>query len=183
MEEVVRMEGITKIYPNGVVANNKVNFSLYRGEIHALVGENGTGKSTLMKILFGQEQIQEGKIFIKGKEVSFSSSLEAIKHGIGMVHQHFMLVPSLTVAENLVLGKEPKKRGFLDIDKAIQITEFLSKQYNLIVDPLAKVKDLSVGIRQKVEILKTLYRGAKVIILDEPTAVLTPQETVELFKE
>lgn len=183
MEEIIRMEGITKVYPNGVVANNQVDFSITEGEIHALVGENGAGKSTLMKVLFGQEQSEEGKIFIRGREVKLTSSQNAIEHGIGMVHQHFMLVPSLTVAENLVLGKEPTKGGFLDFDKAVEITKELSEQYNLIVEPEAKVEDIPVGKKQKVEILKALCRGAKILILDEPTAVLTPQETSELFRE
>lgn len=183
MEEIIYMKGITKVYPNGVVANKQVDFSCAEGEIHAVVGENGAGKTTLMKILFGEEYPEEGKIFIRGREVKISSPQTAIKHGISMVHQHFALVPSLTVAENVVLGKEPKKRVFLDFDKAVEITKRISEQYNLTINPKAKVKDISVGKKQKVEILKSLYRGAKVLILDEPTAVLTPQETFELFRE
>ncbi|WP_243108725.1 ABC transporter ATP-binding protein [Clostridium rectalis] len=175
------MDNITKVYPNGMVANKNVNFSIKNGEIHALMGENGAGKSTLMKVLFGLETPEEGEIYLKGEKVKIDSPTTAIKYGIGMVHQHFMLVPSLTVAENMVLGIEPRKKGFIDFEKAISITEEISKKYNLIVDPKAKVADLPVGIKQKVEILKALLRGAKILILDEPTAVLTPQETKELF--
>ncbi|SHH88974.1 simple sugar transport system ATP-binding protein [Clostridium collagenovorans DSM 3089] len=181
--ELLEMKNITKVYPNGIVANDGINFSVKEGEIHALMGENGAGKSTLMKILFGIEQPEEGDILLRGQKVSLTSPNVAIKHGIGMVHQHFMLVPSLTVAENMVLGVEPKKLGLIDMDKAITMTEELSKKYNLTVDAKAKVEDLPVGIKQKVEILKALLRGAKILILDEPTAVLTPQETEELFVE
>lgn len=182
-KELLRMEKITKVYPNGIVANEGVNFSIVEGEIHSLVGENGAGKSTLMKILFGLESMQEGAIYLNGEKINITSPSAAIKHGIGMVHQHFKLVPSMTVAENMVLGIEPKKGMFIDAAKAIEITENLSKTYNLHVDPRAKVDDLPVGLKQKVEILKALLRGAKILILDEPTAVLTPQETVELFQE
>ncbi len=182
-QDLLRMEGITKVYPNGIAANQGVDFSLKDGEIHALVGENGAGKSTLMKILFGLEHPEEGSIYINGNSVNITSPSTAIKNGIGMVHQHFMLVPSLTVAENMVLGTEPQRSGFIDLKRAISITEELSKKYNLEVDPRAVVDDLPVGMKQKVEILKALLRGAKILILDEPTAVLTPQETVELFQE
>ncbi|MFX0549581.1 ABC transporter ATP-binding protein [Hathewaya histolytica] len=182
-KELLEMKNITKVYPNGIVANNGINFSIREGEIHALMGENGAGKSTLMKILFGIEQAEEGEIFLRGEKINITSPNIAIKYGIGMVHQHFMLVPSLTVAENMVLGVEPKKGVSIDLDKAIKMTEELSKKYNLKVDPRAKVEDLPVGIKQKVEILKALLRGAKILILDEPTAVLTPQETQELFEE
>ncbi|GAA0728440.1 ABC transporter ATP-binding protein [Clostridium malenominatum] len=181
--EILKMDNITKVYPNGMVANKNINFSVKAGEIHALMGENGAGKSTLMKILFGLEAPEEGDIYLKGQKIKIDSPNIAIKSGIGMVHQHFMLVPSLTVAENMVLGIEPKKNGFIDFDKAIKITEEISHKYNLIVDPRAKVADLPVGIKQKVEILKALLRGAEILILDEPTAVLTPQETKELFTE
>lgn len=182
---VVQMKGITKVYPNGIAANQGVDFNVKRGEIHALMGENGAGKSTLMKMLFGLEQPTEGEIMINGEKVSLSSPTVAISKGIGMVHQHFMLVPSLTVAENMVLGMEPKQGNklFIDYKKAVQITEEFSKKYNLFVDPHAKVRDIPVGMKQKVEILKALVRGAKILILDEPTAVLTTQETEELFKE
>jgi simple sugar transport system ATP-binding protein len=181
--EILKMEGITKIYPNGIVANKNVDFTVNKGEIHALAGENGAGKSSLMKVLFGIESIEEGAIYLNGTKVEIKSPISAIKYGIGMVHQHFMLVPSLTVAENMVLGMEPKKRGLVDISKAISLTEEIAKKYNLMVDPKAIVADLPVGIKQKVEILKALARGAEILILDEPTAVLTPQETKELFKE
>lgn len=185
-EEILLMDNITKVYANGFVANKDVTLSVRKGEIHALCGENGAGKSTLMKVLFGHESAEEGRIVLRGEEVKFANSIEAIKHGIGMVWQHFMLCPSLTVAENLVLGMEPSKGGKfgpMNINKAIQMAEEVSKKYNLIVDPRAKVEDLPVGQKQKVEILKALLRGAEILILDEPTAVLTPQETEELFVE
>ena len=180
-ENILAMEKITKVYGNGFMANKDVDFTLKKGEIHALVGENGAGKSTLMKMLFGVETPDSGKIFLKGEEIKIDNPMSAIKHGIGMVHQHFMLAPSLTVAENMIMGMEPKKMGFIDYNKAIQICEEVSKKYNLIIDPKAKVQDLSVGFKQKIEILKALLRGAEILILDEPTAVLTPQETEELF--
>ncbi len=183
MAELLEMKGITKVYPNGIVANYKVEFSLKEGEIHAVVGENGAGKSTLMKILFGMHSPEEGEIFLKGEKIELASSHKAIELGIGMVHQHFMLVPSLTVAENIVLGIEPKKSILFDKEKAVKVTEELAKKYNLKVDPRALIKDIPVGLKQKVEILKALLRGAKILILDEPTAVLTPQETGELFRE
>jgi len=181
MDELLRMEGITKVYPNGIVANKNVNFSVRAGEIHGLVGENGAGKSTLMKILFGLNKAEEGRITLAGKEIRVDSPYAAIGHGIGMVHQHFMLVPSLTAAENLVMGLEPRKGIYLDIAAAIRTTEELGRKYGLEVDPRAAVRDLPVGIKQRLEILKALFRGAKILILDEPTAVLTPQETEELF--
>lgn len=183
-EYAVQMKGITKVYPNGIAANQGVDFNVKRGEIHALMGENGAGKSTLMKMLFGLEQPTEGEIYVNGEKVSLTSPTVAISKGIGMVHQHFMLVPNLTVAENMVLGMEPKHKGmFMDYKKAVEITEEYAKKYNLLVDPNAKVRDIPVGMKQKVEILKALVRGAKILILDEPTAVLTTQETEELFKE
>lgn len=182
-EEILRVENLTKIYPGGTLANYNINFSVDRGEIHALVGENGAGKSTLMKMLFGIEEITSGTVFLNGEEVHFHSSKDAISHGIGMVHQHMMLVPSLTVAENLVLGIEKKKGLFLDQKKAVEETEAISEKYNLHVDANKRVRDISIGMKQKLEILKTMYRGAKIIILDEPTAVLAPQETEELFEQ
>jgi simple sugar transport system ATP-binding protein len=182
---ILQAEKLSKIYGNGTYANKSVDFSVNEGEILGLVGENGAGKSTLMKVIYGEEAPSAGTIRIDGKPVRFASSMDAIKAGIGMVHQHFMLVPTLTLAENLVLGKEPKKRGsgFFDLDKAVSITEELSKHYNLKVYPRARIVDVSVSMRQKLEILKALYRGARILILDEPTAVLTPQETDELFTE
>ncbi len=182
-EYVVQMVGIAKVYPNGVAANQGVDFNVKKGEIHALMGENGAGKSTLMKMLFGMEQPTSGDIIVNGEKVNLTSPTVAISKGIGMVHQHFMLVPSLTVAENIVLGMEPKKGVFIDYKKAVEITEEYAKKYNLHVDAHAKVIDIPVGMKQKVEILKALVRGAKILILDEPTAVLTTQETAELFKE
>lgn len=179
---ILEMKRITKIYGDSVVANRSVDFEVEQGEIHALVGENGAGKSTLMKVLFGLEEPSEGEIFFKGKKARIGNPHHAIALGIGMVHQHFMLVPSLTVAENLVLGMEPRRAlGMIDLQKAREQTEALSKEYGLAVDPAATIESISVGKRQRVEILKTLYRGAELLILDEPTAVLTPQETDELF--
>lgn len=183
VNNILSMENITKVYANGFVANKNVNLSVNEGEIHALVGENGAGKSTLMKVLFGVEKPEEGRIMLRGKEIRIENPTVAIHYEIGMVHQHFMLVPSLTVAENMVVGMEPKKNGFFSMEKAVRIAKEASEKYNLKIDPLAKVADLSVGLKQKVEILKALVRGAKILILDEPTAVLTPQETKELFVE
>ncbi len=182
-EFAVQMKKISKVYGNGVAANKDVDFDLKVGEIHALMGENGAGKSTLMKILFGMEQPTSGEIFVNGEKVTFSSPSAAISFGIGMVHQHFMLVPSLSVAENMVLGMAPTKGIFVDRTKAVEITKQFSEKYNLMVDPNARVADIPVGMKQKVEILKALVRGAKILILDEPTAVLTTQETEELFRE
>jgi len=180
---ILSMENITKVYSNGFVANKDVNFSVHEGEIHALVGENGAGKSTLMKMLFGSEKPDEGRILLRGKEIDIDNPMVAISYGIGMVHQHFMLVPSLSVADNLVVGMEPKKKGLYDVAKAEKIAREAAEKYNFKVNPKIKIRDLSVGLKQKVEILKALVRGAKILILDEPTAVLTPQETKELFGE
>ena len=183
-EYAVEMRHISKVHPNGVAANQDVDLCVRKGEIHALMGENGAGKSTLMKMLFGLEQPTSGEIIVNGEKVNLTSPTVAIAHGIGMVHQHFMLVPSLTVAENMVLGMVPKKNGILiNYAKAVEITKEYSEKFNLEVDPDAKVMDIPVGMKQKVEILKALVRGAKILILDEPTAVLTTQETSELFKE
>lgn len=182
MEYALEMKDICKVYPNGVYANKNVNFSVKKGEIHALVGENGAGKSTLMKILFGLEQPDSGEILIEGKSERLTSPSVAIQHGIGMVHQHFMLVDSLSVAENTALGCESTKGVLIDSDSINKKVKELSDLYNLNLDPKKILKDLSVGSKQRVEILKTLYRDAKIIILDEPTAVLTPQETKELFE-
>jgi ABC-type uncharacterized transport system ATPase subunit len=182
MAPIVEMRNIVKMYPNGVVANKGIDFSLEHGEIHALVGENGAGKSTLMKILYGLEQPTDGELLLDGKTVELKSPHEAIANGIGMVHQNFMLVPSFTVAENVVLGAEPLgKGGMLDQQRALEITKELSKQYGLRVEAEAVLDSINVGMRQRVEILKMLFRGAQILILDEPTAVLTPQETQELF--
>jgi simple sugar transport system ATP-binding protein len=177
------MEHISKVYPNGVVANSDVVLSVNEGEIHALSGENGAGKSTLMKILFGEEQATGGEIYIRGGKVRIVSSAMAIKLGIGMVHQHFMLVPSLTVTENMILGIEPCRGLVIDQRKAERLVQDAIKRYNLPLDLNQRVRELTVGQKQKLEILKALVRGARILILDEPTAVLTPQETRELFVE
>ncbi|HMQ54767.1 MAG TPA: ABC transporter ATP-binding protein [Anaerolineae bacterium] len=182
MPDLIDMQNITKIYSNGVVANRDVNFSVQKGEIHALVGENGAGKSTLMKILYGLEQKTGGRILLNGQATEIKNPHQAIDLGIGMVHQNFMLVPSFTIAENVVLGREPVKGRLVDTEAAIRVTERIAQEYGLDVDPLARVEATPVGMRQRVEILKTLYRGADLLILDEPTAVLTPQETDELFQ-
>ena len=177
----VEMRGITKVWP-GVVANDHVNFSVRKGEIHALVGENGAGKTTLMNILYGLIKPTSGDIFINGKRMQIHSPRDAIALGIGMVHQHFMLIPVMTVGENIVLGYEPVTRGdFYDKARARQQIEELTHRYGLTLDPDALVGDLPVGLQQRAEIVKTLYRGADILILDEPTAVLRPQETDELF--
>lgn len=181
MSTVVEMRNITKVYPNGVVANNGVDFVVQKGEIHALIGENGAGKSTLMNILYGLFPQTSGELIINGKSRTFNSPRDAIAAGVGMIHQHFMLIPSFSVAQNVVLGFEPKKKGFVDEDAAIEITKRLSNQFGLKVEPETLVKDISVGMQQRVEILKLLYQGADILILDEPTAVLTPQETKDLF--
>lgn len=178
---VLSMNNITKIYNNGFIANNDVSFYVKKGEIVGLVGENGAGKTTLMKVLFGQEKPEQGTIFLGNQQVSIDGPLDALSYGIGMVHQHFMLIDDLTVAENMILGDEPGKAIFFDLNQARKMTIEVSEKYNLEVNPDTLVKDLSVGYKQRVEILKMLLRGAKIILLDEPTAVLTPQETKELF--
>ena len=180
MENVLEVKGITKKFP-GVLANDHVDFALKEGEIHALLGENGAGKSTLMNIIYGLTTPDEGEILINGKPAHFHSPKDAIACGIGMVHQHFMLVPVFTVAENIMLGSEKLKNGVLDIDQVNKDLIELSTQYGLEIDPTALVHDLPVGIQQRVEIIKALYRKAKILILDEPTAVLTPQEVDDLF--
>ena len=183
MKDFLVMENITKVYDNGVMANDNVCFSAEKGEIHAICGENGAGKSTLMKLLFGVEQPNQGRIILRGEEVKLTSPLKAIEMGIGMVYQHFVLVPSLTIAENVMLGIEPKKGIRFDKEKAVELTRAICEKYNFDIDPLAKIEDISVGVKQKVEIIKALIRGAEILILDEPTAVLTPQETKELFEQ
>ncbi|MDJ0780575.1 MAG: ABC transporter ATP-binding protein [Desulfosarcinaceae bacterium] len=177
----VEIRNVTKTFPL-VTANDDVTLLVEKGEIHALVGENGAGKSTLMNILYGLLQPDSGSLTIDGKQVSFNGPGDAITAGIGMVHQHFMLIPPLTVAENVVLGQEPNRRGLIDMPTAIRTVQALSDQYGLKVDPTAKVETLSVGIEQRIEIIKVLYRGADVLILDEPTAVLAPQEVEEFFE-
>ena len=181
-KEILKMEHITKIYPNGVMANRDVSFSVREGEIHALMGENGAGKSTLMKILFGDEDATEGDIIFEGNKIQPKSAADTIRLGIGMVHQHFSLVPSMTVAENVVIGRPPYKKGLIDLKKSEQIVAQLSAEYGLEIDPKMRVSDLTVGLQQRVEILKALYLGAEILIMDEPTAVLTPQEIKQLME-
>lgn len=177
---VLEMRGVTKTF-GPVRANDDVSITLRRGEILGLLGENGAGKSTLMKILYGLYRPDAGEIFVDGERVEIHDPKDAVRLGIGMVHQHFTLVPPLTVAENIVLGAEPRKGVSLDLESAVRATEELCERYGLRVDPRARVANLSVGEQQRVEILKTLYRDARILVLDEPTAVLTPQETEDLF--
>ena len=182
-ETILKLDKVTKVYGNGTVANRDINIEFSKGEIHSIVGENGAGKSTLMKIIFGIEAPSSGTVTYNGEEVHFKSSMDAIKAGIGMVHQHFMLIPSYSVVENIVLGSEPKNGIFINMKEATRVCQELSDRYNFELDVTQKVSELSVGKRQKVEILKTLYRNAELIILDEPTSVLTPQETKQLFEQ
>ncbi len=180
-ETIIRFDNISMQFP-GVLANDQVSLEIKKGEVFALVGENGAGKSTLMNILYGLNTPTDGNVYIKGEKMESFKPMEAIKRGVGMVHQHFMLVPSFTVAQNIVMSKEPRKmKFFCDLKKADSQVRALSREYGLAVDPKAVVGEISVGLQQRVEILKTLYRGADILILDEPTAVLTPQETEELF--
>lgn len=182
-DSILKLDQITKIYGNGVLANHNINLDIKKGEIHAIVGENGAGKSTLMKMIFGLEQPSSGDIFLKGEKVQIQNVNTAIKMGIGMVHQHFMLIPSFTVAQNVMLGMEPKKGMAIDYDMANEKVEAFAKKYHFKFNATDKVQELSVGMKQKVEIVKALIRGAEILILDEPTAVLTPQETQELFEQ
>ena len=183
MENILEVKNITMVYPTGVIANKDVSMDVKYNSIHALVGENGAGKSTLMNAIFGKIHPQEGEVFYKGEKINFRNPNNAIKVGIGMVHQHLMLAPDLTVAENMILGIEPRKgRIFLDTVNALEITREVSEKYGLDVPVDKKIKDLPIGVRQRVEILKALFRNAELLILDEPTAVLTPQETEVLFE-
>jgi ABC-type uncharacterized transport system ATPase subunit len=179
---VIELRGVSKRYANGTLANHDVNLSVQGGGIHAIVGENGAGKSTVMKMLYGLEQPSSGQILLRGRPVVFRHPAHAIAAGIGLVPQHMQLLPSFTVAQNVVLGREPR-RGWLRLDHAGAVRDVarLSERYGLRIDPRARVDDLSVGERQRVEILKTLYRGAQVLLLDEPSAVLSPQEAQSLF--
>jgi simple sugar transport system ATP-binding protein len=177
-QPLVRLEGITKTFP-GVVANDSVDLELRAGEIHGLVGENGAGKSTLMRILYGLYPPDAGRIEVKGSDARMSSPRQAIALGIGMVHQHFVLVDRFTVAENVILGSEAG--ALVDLESAEERIAELGKRFGFMVDPRARIEDLSIGEQQRVEILKALYRGVDVLILDEPTAVLTPQEAADLF--
>ena len=179
---VLEMRGIVKAFP-GIVANDHVDFELARGEVHALLGENGAGKSTLMNILYGLYKPDEGELRLNGKPVTFTSAKDAIDAGIGMVHQHFMLIPVMTVAENIVLGTEPTREGvLLDERAAARRVSELARTFKFNVDPHARIDAITVGQQQRVEIMKALYRNADVLILDEPTAVLTPQEAADLFE-
>jgi simple sugar transport system ATP-binding protein len=181
-ELILEMRGIRKEFP-GTVANDDVDFDVRHGEVHALLGENGAGKSTLMNILYGLYRHDAGEIRLRGKPVSFDSARDAIQAGIGMVHQHFMLIPVMTVAENVVLGTEPVRNGvLLDEAAAERRVAEMAKTFNFAVDPAALVEDIGVGQQQRVEIMKALYRNADILILDEPTAVLTPQEASDLFE-
>ncbi len=178
---LLEMRNICKTYYPNIVAVDSASFVVDRGEIHALAGENGAGKTTLMKIIYGLEKASSGEVYLKGEMVNIQNPNDAMKKKIGMVHQHFMLVENMTVADNIVLGMEPKKHGMYDYTAACQLTEAMSKSYDMPIDPQRKIEDLTVGMKQKVEIMKVLARKAELIILDEPTAVLTPQETKELF--
>jgi general nucleoside transport system ATP-binding protein len=181
MEYVIEMLNIRKEFP-GIVANDNITLQVKKGEIHALLGENGAGKSTLMNVLFGLYQPEKGEIRVNGKAVNITNPNIANDLGIGMVHQHFMLVDPFTVTENIILGQETTSKGMIDIKKAENDVREISEKYGLAVDPSAKIADISVGMQQRVEILKTLYRGAEILIFDEPTAVLTPQEIGELIQ-
>ena len=182
MPPILELRGITKQFP-GVLANDHIDLTLNQGEILALLGENGAGKTTLMNILYGLYKPDEGEIRIRGEKVDILNPHDAIRLGIGMVHQHFMLVPVFTVTENVMLGVESMKNGiFLDRPTATQRIREISERFHLSLDPLAHVEDLSVGVQQRVEIIKVLYREADILIFDEPTAVLTPQEVEEFFK-
>ncbi|MCB0213529.1 MAG: ABC transporter ATP-binding protein [Anaerolineae bacterium] len=176
----IEMRGIVKRFP-GVLANDHVNFEVKTGEVHALLGENGAGKSTLMKILYGLYQPDEGEILLNGKPITINSPSDSIRHGIGMIHQHFMLVDSLTVAENVALGLKSSREPRLDLNEVRTRIRELADSYGLKVDPDATISSLAVGQQQRVEIIKALYRGAALLVLDEPTAVLTPQEVDDLF--
>jgi simple sugar transport system ATP-binding protein len=180
--QVLEMRHITKRFP-GIVANDDVSFDLLEGEVHALLGENGAGKSTLMNILYGLYHADEGEIVIKGTPVRLGSPSASIGAGVGMVHQHFMLIPVMTVAENIVLAEEPTRSGIVfDLREAERRVREISDRFGLAVDPTARIEDITVGQQQRVEILKALYREADILVLDEPTAVLTPQEAQDLFE-
>lgn len=181
MEYVIEMNNIRKEFP-GIVANDNITLQVKQGEIHALLGENGAGKSTLMNVLFGLYQPEKGEIRVRGEKVAITDPNVATECGIGMVHQHFMLIQKFTVTENIILGKEPKKGTTINLRKAEKDVAEISDQYGLKVDPRSKIEDISVGMQQRVEILKTLYRGADILIFDEPTAALTPQEIKELIQ-
>ena len=177
----IQMKDIVKVYPPDKIALNKVSLDINAGEIHSIIGENGAGKSTLMKVLFGLERANEGEIFIRGEKVNISTPREAVKYGIGMVHQEFMLIGEYTVLENIVLGDEPTKNGLLNLNASRDKLEKIMKDFKFNIPLDAKVKDISIAAQQKVEIVKLLFRDVTTLILDEPTAVLAPQEVDELF--
>ena len=176
----IELKGITKKF-GALVANDSIDLKVARGEIHAILGENGAGKSTLMNIVYGLVKADSGKIFVEDKEVIINEPADALKYGIGMVHQHFMLIPVFTVAENIALGREQSKGGFLSLDEVKKKIKLLAEEFKFDIDPDALIEDLPVGVQQRIEIIKALIYDAKVLILDEPTAVLTPQETDELL--
>ena len=176
----IELRGITKSF-GALIANDSIDLKVARGEIHAILGENGAGKSTLMNIVYGLVNADSGKIFVEDKEVIINEPADALKYGIGMVHQHFMLIPVFTVAENIALGREQSKGGFLSLDEVKKKINLLAEEFKFDIDPDALIEDLPVGVQQRVEIIKALIYDAKVLILDEPTAVLTPQETDELL--
>ena len=180
-EFAVEMKGITKIF-NGVKANDHIDFSVKQGSVHGLLGENGAGKTTLMNVLYGLYKPEEGSIFVNDKKEIIASPNDAIRIGIGMVHQHFMLARPLTVVENVMLGRKSRRGILLDTKETAEELQVLSAQYNMNIDPFSKIWQLSVGEQQRVEILTALYRGAQILILDEPTAVLTPQEVNVFFE-
>ncbi|MGH9086314.1 MAG: ATP-binding cassette domain-containing protein, partial [Acidimicrobiales bacterium] len=179
---ILEVRGVTKTFPGGVIANQDVSFSLRRGEVLCLLGENGAGKSTIVNVVFGLYQPDVGEVWLQGEHIDFKSSRDAIAAGIGMVHQHFQLIPVFTVVENVVLGDEPTKGPLLDLDRARTRIRQLGEQYGLVIDPDAVVGELSVGEQQRVELIKALYRDADILILDEPTAVLTPGEVDQFFE-
>ncbi|MFM9130293.1 MAG: ABC transporter ATP-binding protein, partial [Actinomycetes bacterium] len=176
----IELKGITKKF-GALTANDSIDLRVARGEIHAILGENGAGKSTLMNIVYGLVKADSGKILVEDKEVTINEPADALKYGIGMVHQHFMLIPVFTVAENIALGREQSKGGFLSLDEVKNKIKFLAEEFKFDIDPDALIENLPVGVQQRVEIIKALIYDAKVLILDEPTAVLTPQETDELL--
>jgi simple sugar transport system ATP-binding protein len=181
MPPVLQLRSITKSFP-GVLANDHIDLELHEGEILALLGENGAGKTTLMNILYGLYTQDEGEIYVRGEPADIRSPTDAIRYGIGMVHQHFMLIPVFSVTENVMLGDESVRAGILlDRDRAAGRIGEISRRFGLDVDPSAMVENLPVGVQQRVEIIKVLYREADILILDEPTAVLTPQEAEHLF--
>ena len=180
MEEILRFEKVSKYFP-GVIANNKVDLTIFKGEIHTLLGENGAGKSTLMNILYGLYRAEEGEIFYEGKKVEIYSPNDAMRYGIGMIHQHFMLIPNFTVWENVTLGQKMDRGIVMPVEQLKRRVQQVAERLHMSINTDAKVRDLPIGVQQKVEILKAIYRGSKLLILDEPTSVLTPQESMELF--